>query len=106
MAEAAFEAYTNRYTRILAGRAWAMAGDEAPKRRYAKLIKDNCEVLPNVLVWDAIDGLFPHFLDVDDLLDILSTVDISDADGGAWVRVAESQVSWIGWMLGRNWNGS
>ncbi|HEY8128657.1 MAG TPA: hypothetical protein VIF39_08090 [Hyphomicrobium sp.] len=82
LAEAAFEAYTNRYTRILAGRAWAMVGDEAPKRRYAKLIKDSCEVLPNIVVWDAIDGLFPHFLDVDDLLDILTTVDISDADGG------------------------
>lgn len=38
--------------------------------------------MPNILVWDAIDGLFPHFLDVDDLLGIISAVNISDADGG------------------------
>jgi hypothetical protein len=38
--------------------------------------------LPNILVWDAIDGLFPHFLDVDDLLGIIS------AGRRTWVRVA------------------
>jgi hypothetical protein len=83
LAEAAFTAYSDdRYTRIIAGRALAATGDEAAKRRYAKLIKDNCAALPNILVWDAIDGLFPHLLDVDDLLSILSAVDIADADGG------------------------
>jgi hypothetical protein len=51
---------------------WATAGDEAAKQRYAKLIKGSCEVLPNIIVWDAIDCLFPH---VDDLLGILSTVE-------------------------------
>jgi hypothetical protein len=82
LAESAFGTYPDRHTRIVAGRALTTAGDEAAKRRYAELIKDSCEALPNILVWDAIDGLFPHFLDVDDLLGIISAVDISDADGG------------------------
>ena len=82
LAEAAFETYSDRYTRIIAGRARASAGDDAAKRRYVKFIKDNCQALPNAIVWDAIDDLFPHFLNVDDLLGILSVVDISDADGG------------------------
>jgi hypothetical protein len=82
LAEAAFGSYPDRHTRIVAGRALAKAGDEAAKRRYVEFIKDNCEALPNILVWDAIDGLFPHFLDVADLLGILSAVDIADADGG------------------------
>jgi hypothetical protein len=82
VAETAFETYPDRFTRIFAGRARASAGDDAAKRRYAKFIKDNCEGLPSALVWDAIGDLFPDFLDVGDLLAILSVVDISDADGG------------------------
>jgi hypothetical protein len=82
VAETAFETYPDRYTRIFAGRARASAGDDAAKRRYAKFIKDNCEGLSNALVWDAIGDLFPDFLNVGDLLAILSAVDISDADGG------------------------
>jgi hypothetical protein len=70
LAEAAFGAYPDRHTRIVAGRALTTAGDAAAKRRYVEFIKDNCEALPNIFVWDAIDGLFPHFLDVDDLLGI------------------------------------
>ena len=82
LAETAFGAYPDRHTRIIAGRALTTAGDAAAKRRYVEFIKDNCEALPNILVWDAIDGLFPHFLDVDELLGILSAVDITNADGG------------------------
>lgn len=45
-------------------------------------IKENCETLANTVVWEAIDGLFPQFLNVDDLLGILTEVVIADADGG------------------------
>jgi hypothetical protein len=81
-AEASSGAYPDRLTRIVAGRALATASDDAGKRRYAEFIRDNCAALPNVLVWDAIDDLFPRFLGVDDLLQILAEVDVTDADGG------------------------
>jgi hypothetical protein len=47
LAEAAFGAYPDRYTRIVAGRALTAAGDAAAKRRHVEFIKDNCEALPN-----------------------------------------------------------
>ena len=81
-ADAAFGAYPDRRTRMVASRALATVGDDAAKRRYVEFVKDNCEALPNILVWNAIEDLFPRFLNIDDLLGILTLVDIADADGG------------------------
>jgi len=81
-ADAAFGAYPDRHTRIAAGRALAATGDEAIKQRYTEFIKANRAALPNILVWNAIDDLFPKFLGVDDLLAILANIDITDNDGG------------------------
>ena len=80
--DAAFGAYPDRHTRIVAGRALAATGDEATKQRYAEFIKANRAALPNILVWNAIDDLFPKFLSVDDLLAILANIDVTDNDGG------------------------
>lgn len=79
---AAYGAYAERFTLIIAGRALVSAGDNAMKRRYANYVRANCVELPNAVVVDAIDGLFPDPLGVADLLDILAKIDITDADGG------------------------
>jgi hypothetical protein len=67
---------------IIAGRALMAAGDEATKARYGVFIKANCVSLPNTVVWDALGQLFPRYLGIDDLLHILSHVDVTDSDGG------------------------
>jgi len=73
---------STRYTRIYAARAVAAAGDEAAKRRYVGFLKSNSSTLPNAIVWEAFDDLFPAPLDVDDLLEILAKIDVGDADHG------------------------
>ena len=85
-AEAAFRHEPDPDTRIVAGRAVLTTGDDATKRRYAELIKAECELLPTILVWEAIDGLFPIFLTVEDLLGILKVVDVAGSDGGLGFR--------------------
>jgi hypothetical protein len=72
----------DRMTSIVAGRALMAAGDEMAKRQYATLVKVNCVTLPATVVWDALAKLFPEYLGVGDLLDILSQVDVTTSDGG------------------------
>ena len=67
---------------IVAGRALMAAGDEATKARYGAFIKTGCGTLPNTVVWDALEQLFPRYLGIDDLLHILSHVDVTDSDEG------------------------
>jgi hypothetical protein len=71
-----------RHVSIVAGRALMAAGDEATKARYGAFIKTNCGSLPNTVVWDALECLFPCHLGIGDLLYILSHVDVTDSDGG------------------------
>jgi hypothetical protein len=78
----AFGRYQDRHTRIVAGRALMATGDTGARNEYAKFIGANCADLPNVLVWDAVEGLFPNPLGIDDLLTVLSRVDVTDSDGG------------------------
>jgi hypothetical protein len=77
-----FGSSPERHISIVAGRALMAAGDEATKARYGAFIKDHCSSLPNTVVWDALEQLFPRHLGIDDLLHILSHVDVTDSDGG------------------------
>ncbi len=81
-AQAAFGQYQDRHTQLCASRALIETGDDALKRRYAAYICQNCGTLPKPVVWEAVDGLFPHQLGVDDLLSILSRVDATDRGDG------------------------
>jgi hypothetical protein len=67
---------------IVAGRALMATADEATKARYAAFIKDNCHTVPNTVVWDALEQLFPRNISIDDFLLILSLVDVTERDGG------------------------
>jgi len=81
-ADAVFGDYSDRQTKMFASRALLAAGDHAMKLRYAGFIKANLAALPKIVVWDALDGLFPNFISVDDLLGILGNIDVTDNDGG------------------------
>jgi hypothetical protein len=71
-----------RHTSIVAGRALMVAADESTKARYGAFVKANCPSLPNTVVWDALEQLFPRHISIDDLLLILSLIDVTDSDGG------------------------
>jgi hypothetical protein len=78
----AFGTDADRYTALFAGRAlWATAS-ASTKRRYAEFVRDECASLSSGLVLEAVDGLFPQFLSVDDLLHILPIIGIHYVDYG------------------------
>jgi hypothetical protein len=84
--EAAFDAGAQEYTRATAGRAVIAAGNDALKWRYATFVKDNCGVLPHMVVTNAVDGLFPAVIGVGDLLEILAQIDVGSSVGGSSVE--------------------
>jgi hypothetical protein len=78
----AMAAATSRRLRQLAGRAVIAVADAAAKRRYAEFVLSHLTALPNSVIWDAVEGLFPTLLLPDELLTITGSVDLTDADGG------------------------
>lgn len=81
-AEAVEQNDADRRERVVASRAFLATADEVDKRRYAERVISECRELPNTIVWDAIELLFPGIISVDDLLLILDAIDITDRDGG------------------------
>jgi hypothetical protein len=79
---ASFGIHSDRYTQVFSGRALMATADVSEKRSYAEYIRDHAASVLTVLVWDAIDSLFPTTLSVADLLLILRTIDVSDRNGG------------------------
>ena len=57
-------------------------GDDAARRDYVNWLRDNCSVISPSIVWNAIDALFPKYLSVENLLEILPLVNLTDRDGG------------------------
>jgi hypothetical protein len=80
--DAAFGRFTDKSTQLLAGWALLKAADDGAKRPYAEYVVANCAELPTMVVWDCVDSLFPRELDIDDLITILSRVDVLDREGG------------------------
>jgi hypothetical protein len=67
--------------RLLGGRALIATADDSTKRRYAEFVLGHLSELPNALIWDAVDGLFPTFINLDDFLSISGAIDVCDSDG-------------------------
>jgi hypothetical protein len=82
LAEVAFAPDQSRHDQLFAGWALMAAGDAQMKRRYAEFIRVHRARLPRAVVWDAIKGLFPLYLGVDDFLAILALIDVTERDGG------------------------
>jgi hypothetical protein len=81
-AEAVALAARSRHDQIVAGRAFMATADDAEKVKYVAQIVRDCASLPPTAVWDAAEKLFPSILGIDDLLAILSHIDVTDRDGG------------------------
>jgi hypothetical protein len=73
---------SNSHFAVFAGRAMITTGDDVAKKRYAAFVKTNCATLSTTVVWDALEEMVPLHFGVEDLLNILSSVDVTDRDGG------------------------
>ena len=80
--DTAMAAETSRRLRQLAGKAVLAVADPAAKRRYAEFVLGRLTELPNSVIWDAVENLFPTLLSPHELLTITGSVDLTDADGG------------------------
>jgi hypothetical protein len=87
--EAASDAGLDSATRVFAGRTLLATVDESAKKRYAQFILAERATLPTAMLRDAMEGLFPAFVDVGDLLAILKSVDDTN-DHRAF------SLSWVG----------
>ncbi|TYL85801.1 hypothetical protein [Bradyrhizobium cytisi] len=71
-----------RYTSILAGRALMATGKHEALVSYAARVRKHAVKQPATVVWDALGTIFPSALTIDDALDILSRINVTDRDGG------------------------
>jgi len=78
----AMAADTSRRHRQLAGQAMIAVADTAAKRRYGEFVLSHLKELPNGVIWDAVEGLFPTQLSPAELLTITGSIDLTDTDGG------------------------
>lgn len=91
LAEAAsFGRYQDLSTAITAGRALLATSDVRQQHNYADYIKRNCGSIPAAVIWEAIDELFPRLIGIDDLLTILTTIQLGNGEGGGF------NLGWIG----------
>ena len=79
---ASFGAHADRHSQEFSGQALMASASDEEKRRYAAYIRDNASTVPNVLVWDAVNALFPTIVPVDEFLLILQQVDVTDRSDG------------------------
>lgn len=79
---ASYGVYADRSTRVFSGRALMATATDEEKRRYAEYVCRSCASLPGVVVWDAVEALFPRLLTVDDLLSILAVPSSTKRDDG------------------------
>ena len=72
------------YTSIVAGRALLAAADDATRLSYAEYVKREAATVPPTVAWEMVEALFPRLINVDDLLAIIGTVRLGDAEGGGF----------------------
>jgi hypothetical protein len=75
----ALDERSDRRDQALAGRALVAIADDGTKRRYGAFIVTHLADLPKGVIWNAVEGLFPTYIGIDDLLTITGTIDIADS---------------------------
>ena len=79
--EALFGSYTDQLTLVFAGRAAAAIGDPTVIEQYANMIRGRADRLPEWMLWEALDQLFPTVLSVPELLTTLRQISPEVRDG-------------------------
>lgn len=80
--EAAFGRFTDRYTPIYAGRAMTAVGTATDKADYVAYLLANADALSPILVWDALEALFPASVTVDQAVALIDRIRNRRRDGG------------------------
>ena len=66
--EAATGDHSDRYTPIFAGRAVAAIADKARQREFVDHLRAEAARLPAIMIWDALDTLYPAAISLDEML--------------------------------------
>lgn len=91
--EDALANYKDDNTRIFAGRALLNFADDDRKRNYATQIASDCYSLPDTVIADAIDDLFPVFLTIDNFISIVSVI-YSEKHNGDNINLRGNAEKW------------
>lgn len=73
-AGAAYGRFQDQSTLIMAGRALIATSDANRRRNYADYVKHHQLTLPPVVIWEAIESLFPAYIGVEDFIKICSVI--------------------------------
>jgi hypothetical protein len=80
--EAAFGKFTDRYTPIYAGRALTAVGTAKDKADYVAYLLEKADILSPILIWDALEALFPASVTVEQAVRLIDKVRTRRRDGG------------------------
>jgi len=72
--DAATGRFSDRYTRIFAGRAVATVGNTYEKRIFLDYLLANASTVPAPLIWDALETMFPSDLALTEMLTLVDHV--------------------------------
>ncbi|MFL5199544.1 MAG: hypothetical protein ACJ8BE_21885, partial [Microvirga sp.] len=62
--DAAFSSEDDCLAKVFAGRTIVALASDTTKRQFAEHIRANASALPAMVVWDAVEGLFPTYVSV------------------------------------------
>ncbi|MFT0171489.1 hypothetical protein ACLKMY_21175 [Paraburkholderia mimosarum] len=71
-------------TLVLAGEALMAAGNDAQRRIYAEHIKHHRDTVPTIVLETAIEGLFPDYIGVDDVIAMFAAGVLDDETGSSY----------------------
>ena len=82
---AALAGYLDRDSLLYAGRAIAEVGDDDQKLRYVAYLLENVSSVRALVIWDALDNLFPAFFTIEDFL--VSLPQLNPKSHSAWYGI-------------------
>lgn len=74
--------FVDRYTQVFGGRATALIGSESDKRTYVEHLVANSTTVPAIIVWDALDLLFPEHVSIAEMLLLVDNARSRKDEGG------------------------
>lgn len=78
--EAVFNGFEDHHTAVFAGRALVATASAQTLKRYASLIMHDAEKLDRLMLWEALEALFPAYISAQELLDILARLPLEGGD--------------------------
>lgn len=83
----------DEFTLVLGGRSLISTADKYGKVIYAKHICTHCSLLPEIMIYDALEALFPEFISIENLFEVLNVIDLANHVGGIKALVSRLQSS-------------